>query len=206
MAEEVHFQQIVPGQCPPEGCPPPTRIECIVVDKVYDSCFQLDDRSQNTIITEFIDQVEVGDVVPCALTEGEEISCEEISKTPVNDSGFFTVTVLIRVPITLTNPEDPTQQAERVFMFPKTVTLCCPEGTEIDCSESTLLFCQCVVTDVIPFVPLAEVRVQCDLQLCIVIKCLSRVQLLVPSYGFCVPAPCITLPGVCPPAPPAQCF
>lgn len=98
MAEEVHFQQIVPGQCPPEGCPPPTRIECIVVDKVYDSCFQLDDRSQNTIITEFIDQVEVGDVVPCALTEGEEISCEEISKTPVNDSGFFTVTVLIRVP------------------------------------------------------------------------------------------------------------
>lgn len=144
--------------------------------------------------------------MPCALTEGEEISCEEISKTPVNDSGFFTVTVLIRVPITLTNPEDPTQQAERVFMFPKTVTLCCPEGTEIDCSESTLLFCQCAVTDVIPFVPLAEVRVQCDLQLCIVIKCLSRVQLLVPSYGFCVPAPCITLPGVCPPAPPAQCF
>jgi hypothetical protein len=56
MAEEVHFQQIVPGQCPPEGCPPPTRIECIVVDKVYDSCFQLDDRSQNTIITEFIDR------------------------------------------------------------------------------------------------------------------------------------------------------
>jgi hypothetical protein len=172
----------------------------------------------------------IGDVVPCALTEGEEISCEEISKTPVNDSGFFTVTVLIRVPITLTNPEDPTQQAERVFMFPKTVTLCCPEGTEIDYSESTLLFCQCVVTDVIPFVPpngimefnqeadltqvtpvtpvtpIAEVRVQCDLQLCIVIKCLSRVQLLVPSYGFCVPAPCITLPGVCPPAPPAQCF
>ncbi|MGI6607120.1 MAG: hypothetical protein ACOX2X_08815, partial [Peptococcia bacterium] len=40
----------------------------------------------------------IGDVVPCALTEGEEISCEEISKTPVNDSGFFTVTVLIRVP------------------------------------------------------------------------------------------------------------
>lgn len=57
MAEEVHFQQIVPGQCPPEGCPPPTRIECIVVDKVYDSCFQLDDRSQNTVISPMKDTV-----------------------------------------------------------------------------------------------------------------------------------------------------
>jgi len=30
-------QQVVvkPGICPPEGCPPPTRIECIQVDKVY---------------------------------------------------------------------------------------------------------------------------------------------------------------------------
>ncbi len=225
MAEEAYIQQIIPGQCPPEGCPPPTRIECIVVDKVYDSCFQIEDRSQTTIVTEFFNMVEVGDVVPCALTEGEEISCEEISKTPINDTGFFTITVLIRVPLTLTNPEDPTEQVERVFLFPKTVTLCCPEGTEIDCSESTLLFCQCVVTDVIPLdnqvpedmqvqqvtpvtpvTPLAEVMLQCDLQLCIVLKCLSRVQLLVPSYGFCVPAPCITLPGVCPPVPPAQCF
>jgi hypothetical protein len=29
-------------------------------------------------------------------------------------------------------------------------------------------------------------------------KCIATVQLLVPSYGFCQPAPCITLPGVCP--------
>lgn len=178
--------------------------------------------------TMFFNMVEVGDVVPCALTEGEVITCEEIGKTPIDDSGFFTITVLIRVPITLTNPEDPTEQVQRVFMFPKTVTLCCPEGTEIDCSESTLLFCQCVVTEVIPIVnnimsnggdpelqqvtpatpvtPIAEVMLQCNFQLCVVLKCISRVQLLVPSYGFCVPAPCITLPGVCPPLPPPQCF
>ncbi len=220
MDKEVNIQQISPGQCPPEGCPPPTRVECIAIDKVYDSCFQIEDRTHTTIISEFFNFIEVGDVVPCALTEGELISCEVLKKDPVNDTGFFTLTLLIKVPITLTNPEDPNDQVERTFMFPKTVTLCCPEGTEIDCGESTLLFCQCVVTEVTgiangvapevnqvtPVTPVEDITLQCAFQLCLVIKCINRVQLLVPSYGFCVPAPCITLPGVCPPTPPAQCF
>ena len=43
-------QQIFPGICPPEGCPPPTRIECIAVDKVYDSCFQVHDITRTTTV------------------------------------------------------------------------------------------------------------------------------------------------------------
>ncbi|MDD2401524.1 MAG: hypothetical protein PHI90_03400 [Clostridia bacterium] len=205
---DAKIEQITPGVCPPEGCPPPTRIECIVVDKVYDSCFQLHDVSRDTTVstaTEFTTGTfAVGDIIDCSLTAGASITCTEVSRVDAG-GGFFTVTILVSVPVTLINPNDPTQDADRVFTFTKTATLCCPEGVTPDCSESTLIFCSCVVTNVTGgYSP--SITVTCTLQVCIVIKCILEVQLLVPSYGFCVPAPCITLPGVCPPTPPAQCF
>ncbi|SES72762.1 hypothetical protein SAMN05660297_00411 [Natronincola peptidivorans] len=210
---------VQPGQCPinprtglPQ-CPPPDRIECIVVDKVYDSCFQVDTISRDLFTDEFEfgTGLELGDAVLCGLTEGAEITCTEINRTAVGD-GFFTITLSISVPVTLTNPEatngEP-NEINRVFTFIKTVTLCAPEGVDPDCSESTLLFCNCVVTNINDFEEEAgdaEYTISCEIQVCLVIKTILRVQLLVPSYGFCVPAPCVTLPGVCPPLPPEQCF
>ncbi|HHX50921.1 MAG TPA: hypothetical protein GX711_05750 [Clostridia bacterium] len=213
MADDLKRQQVVPGECPPTGCPEPTRIECIVVDKVYDSCFQIEERTRATEIGNFSGPFDVGDTLSCALAAGEKISCMEVSRTAVGD-GFFTITLLVTVPVTITNPNNPNQWVDREFTFTKTVTLCCPEGATPDCSESTLLFCSCVVTennngpsDFKPPPPQgSDIEVTCDFQICLVIKCILRVQLLVPSYGFCVPAPCVTLPGVCPPTPPAQCF
>ncbi|WP_258361164.1 hypothetical protein [Moorella sulfitireducens (nom. illeg.)] len=214
MANGVETQQIRPGPCPPGGCPPATRIECISVDKVFDSCFQVEDHTRSIKITDFFPTPDVGDVVPCSLTPGQQITCEAISKTAVG-GGFFTLILRVTIPVTLTNPGDPDDKVDRIFTFLKTVTLCCPEGTDVDCSESTLISCNCVVTSVAddsgnnqvtPVTPIGEVTVECDFQICLVIKCIARVQLLVPSFGFCVPAPCVTLPGACPPAPPLQCF
>jgi hypothetical protein len=206
--KKVGQPQIQPGQCPPGGCPPPDRIECIVVDKVYDSCFQIDERTREieTDSEEFGTGLEVGDVVECKLNG--EISCNVISRTPVAD-GFFTLVLSITVPILLTNPEAASgeeDEIERTFTFSKTITLCAPEGVNIDCSESTLLSCNCVVIDVEEDEEEIVYDISCDIQVCLVIKSILRVQLLVPSYGFCVPAPCVTLPGVCPPLPPDQCF
>lgn len=204
----ANVSQISPGTCPPEGCPPPTRIECIVVDKVYDSCFQLHDVSRDTSISTSTDfttgPFAVGDVINCSLTTGASISCTEVSRVSAGD-GFFTITILVAVPVTLTNPNNRNETVERIFTFTKTATLCCPEGVSPDCSESTLIFCSCVVTNVTGgYAP--NITITCTLQVCVVIKCILSVQLLVPSFGFCVPAPCVTLPGVCPPTPPAQCF
>jgi hypothetical protein len=197
---EAKVCQVTPGVCPPEGCPPPTRIECIVVNKVYDSCFQIHDFARDTTITDFTpDTFDEGDVIECS--QNGEITCSEISRVDAG-GGFFTVTILVSVPVTLTNPNDPTETIERTFTFTKTATLCCPPGTTPDCSESSVIFCSCVITGVNS----GSITVTCTLQVCVVIKCILEVQLLVPSYGFCVPAPCITLPGVCPPTPPAQCF
>ncbi|MDK2820443.1 MAG: hypothetical protein PWP31_408 [Clostridia bacterium] len=206
--EKMTRQQIQPGKCPPEGCPPFDRIECIVVDKVYDSCFQVDDISRETIITtgaymEFeTGTFNEGDILGCKLTPGEEITCTEISRTEVDETGFFTITLLITVPVTLINPNNEEETIERTFNFTKTVTLCCPEEVSPDCTESTIISCICVVTNVEE----DSIRVMCGIQVCLVIKCILKVQLLVPSYGFCVPAHCLPLPGVCPPTPPEQCF
>ncbi|WP_258358994.1 hypothetical protein [Moorella sulfitireducens (nom. illeg.)] len=208
MADEVSAKQAVvgPGQCPPEGCPPPTRIECIKVDKVYDSCFQVESRSRDTTVTtghtgEFVTGTfTVGQAIPCALAG--PITCNVINRVPTTGN-FATLTIVVSVPITLTNPNAPTETADRVFTFTKIVTLCAPEGVTVDCeNDSTLLFCNCVVSAV----GVGTITVTCDFQVCLVIKTILTVQLLVPSYGFCVPAPCVVAPGVCPPAPPAQCF
>ncbi|WP_406676134.1 hypothetical protein [Moorella sp. ACPs] len=207
MADEASVKQAVvaPGLCPPGGCPPPTRIECIVVDKVYDSCFQVESRTRDTTVTtgltgEFVTGTfTVGQAIPCALNG--TISCNVINRVPTTGN-FATLTIVVSVPITLTNPNAPAETANRVFTFTKVVTLCAPEGVTVDCSESTLLFCNCVVSAV----GVGNITVTCDFQVCVVIKTILSVQLLVPSYGFCVPAPCTVAPGVCPPTPPAQCF
>ena len=201
-------QEVSPGLCPPEGCPPPTRIECIVVDKVYDSCFQINDISRDISISTVTDfttgPFAIGTIVPCALTTGLDITCIEISRIDAG-GGFFTITLLVSVPITLTNPNDPTETVDRIISFTKVVTLCCPEGVDPDCTESTILFCSGIVSAVTnAYNP--GITVSLTLQVCVVVKCILTVQLLVPSYGFCIPAPCVTLPGVCPPTPPAQCF
>lgn len=209
MTEKVKLeQQITPGECPPEGCPPPTRIECIVVDKVYDSCYQIHDLTRDMSIstaTEFTTgPFAVGDVIASSLTTGASVTCTEISRVAAGD-GFFTITLLVSVPITMVNPNDPTETVERIVSFTKVATLCCPPGVSPDCTESTLLFASGVVSAITnAYNP--GITVSLTLQICVVMKCILTVQLLVPSYGFCVPAPCLTLPGVCPPTPPAQCF
>lgn len=197
-------QPVVPGLCPSDGCPPYDRIECILVEKVYDSCFQIDERTRDiTIGIEWpTGPFAVGDFVGCAVTEGADISCTELDRIPTNEPGLFTVTLAISVPVTLTNPNAIGETVDTIFTFTKTVTLCAPEGTNINCDDSALLYCNCMITNV----GVDSVIVTCDIQVCVVIRSTLVVQLLVPSYGFCVPAPCVTLPGACPPMPPTQCL
>ncbi len=199
--------QVSPGSYPPGGCPSPTEVACIVVDKVYDSCYQAEDRTRTNTVTTGVGGewptgvFAVGQLVSCSLTAGAEITCTELSRVPAGD-GFVTVTVLVSVPVTLVNPNNPEEVVNRSFNFTKTATLCCPSGVEPDCSESALTFCNCVITQV----NVGSVEITCDFQVCLVMMCILTVQLLVPSYGFCVPAPCTVLAGTCPPLPPPQCF
>jgi len=183
--------QVNPGPCPSEGCPPATEIVCISVDKVYDSCFQVEDQINFTTVTTGPGSewptgfFAVGQLVPCELTPGLKISATVISRIPVGD-GLETITMLVTVPLTLTNPNDEAETTVRIFEFTKTVTLNCPVGVEPDTSGSTLIFCSSAITQVEAF----SVEIACVFQVYLVIECISTVQLLVPSYGFCIPVPC----------------
>ena len=204
MSERYCLQEppiIGPGLCPPEGCPPPTRIECISVDKVYDSCFQVEERTRIFTITGIPRTFIVGDLISCAQTPGVATTCRELSRASVGD-GFYNIVMAINIPLTLADPLNPAESVDEIFTVTKTVTLCCPPEATADCSDTTITSCVCVVTNIVDGV----LTVTCDIQVCVVIKCILTVQLLVPSYGFCTPAPCVALPGVCPPTPPAQCF
>ena len=169
-------QLITPGECPPEGCPPFTRIECIAVDKVYDSCYQILDLSRDTTVT-FANDFTVGDLIPC--NQNGNITCQEVSRTDAGD-GFFTLTILFTVPLTFTNPANPAQTENQNFTFTRTVTLCSPEGVSPDCSESVINFCNCVITAIND----TTLSLTCSFQICLVLRSILCVQLLVPSYGF----------------------
>ncbi len=200
---------IQPGLCPinPETglpqCPPADRIECITVEKVYDSCYQVDNRNQSIETdVDFSADLAVGDLVDCALNIATGITCVESGpRVPVGD-GYYNVTLVITIPLILTNPTDDTLTFDSSFVFAKQVRLCAPAGVNVSCDGSTIVGCNCVVTALVGGIA----TISCDIQACIVIKSSLDVQLLVPSYGFCIPKQCAPISGVCPTAPPAQCF
>lgn len=198
ISDEVKTKQdqISPGVCPPEGCPPPTRIECIISEKIYDSCFQIETLTRNITIprTDFTSTFAIGDMIFC--NPFSSISCSEIARVDVG-GGLFNITLQINIPIIFTNPFNPSEMVLKNITLIKTVVLCCPEGIDIDCGDSSVLFCNSEVSGL----TMADIILTSEIEVCLILKCSSTVQLLVPSYGFCQPAPCVTLPGVCPPPP-----
>ncbi len=193
--------QVNPGPCPPAGCPPPTEIACISVDKVYDSCFQVEDQIRSATVTTGpggewpTGAFFPGQVVPCALTALAKINATVISRVPAG-GGLETITLLVTVPVTLTNPNNPAETANRVFDFTTTVTLSCPIGTILDTTASTIVFCSSAIT----VVNAGSVETAIVFQVNLVVECISTVQLLVPSYGLSIPTPCTIFPGVTLPA------
>jgi hypothetical protein len=200
---------LIPGLCPEQGCPEPTKVEGILVDKVYDSCFQMENLppKQLCILAEQ-NKFAPGALIPCSSKEAV-ISCVEIERRPLNN-GLFEIDILVKVEnMMLHNPFNPSQTLPLdVTPFIKTLTMRCPEGTVVDCSESTVNRCLCTVAEVLPdsCECVDILNVICQIQLCMVVKCMAKVQLLIPSYGICQPAPCVTLPPPCPSSPPEQCF
>ena len=203
-------QTIQPGLCPinPETglpqCPPADRIECIMVDKVYDSCFQIDNRNQTIPITAGdLGTGLVGSLVNCSLDTATGITCVESGPRVSVGNGFYRVTLVITVPIIVTNPNN-NSTLDSSFIFAKQVILCAPEGVDVICDESTVIGCNCLVTAADETTD-EITAVTCDIQVCVVIKSILSVQLLVPSYGFCIPQQCAPI-NTCPPVPPAQCL
>ncbi|MBX5477310.1 MAG: hypothetical protein IRZ18_09350 [Clostridia bacterium] len=183
-----HFpEEIIPGPCPPEGCPKPTEIVCIETIKVYDFCFQTDTRSNLSFpLPSGCHNAATAD---CFV---RDVDCREISRTPI-DGGLANVTLRVTVRLRITVFNDNGHEVcefDATFVFTKTVTLCAPEGTFIDCRVASSA-CEAFI---------AGNNVHVNVTLCLLIESNARVKLLVPSFGFCVPSECVTLPS-----PPVEC-
>jgi hypothetical protein len=213
-------QAVVPGPCGDCGCPPPSEIDCIEVTKVYDSCYQTE--TFNSLCSDVPHEPwgsephwcncrkiaqKPGTVATCAVTA---TNCSFVSSTPtgVDDFAAFTFAVTVTLEITLTAQSGATCSYTVPVNFLKTVTLCAPTGVSPTCNVSGVACgpCALVVSNPDRCDDDSPTQVCCQLTVCLVLQTVATVQLLVPSYGFCVPAPCSVLPiGPCPPSFPANC-
>jgi hypothetical protein len=192
--------QVVPGPYP-DGCPPPTAVDCIQVTKVYDFCFSTETRDNLCFpIPASCGTLPSGTTCTVSVTS---VSCTTVSSTPVAN-GFANVTLLVTVDlsISLFAPSGATICTfTGTFSFFKTIVLCAPDGTTITCQAPSNAVGTCVIigNDVCSIVTI-----------CLLIQSVATVNLLVPTFGFCTPAPCVVAPSppfACPPSPlyPPQC-
>lgn len=191
---------IIPGPCPSAGCPPPTEIVCIETTKVYDFCFQVERRDNVCFALPESCHPAAGATISCAITS---IDCHEISRAPLTTGGgFYNVTFLLTVTATINifNPgaTDPTCTFTASFSFTKTATLCTPDGTDTTCEVPSFACGPCVITP--------AHQVCCTFVLCVLLESVATVKLLVPAYGFCVPAECVEVSPEFPECPPTSLF
>jgi hypothetical protein len=175
--------QISPGPCPPGGCPPPTEIDCIVVDKVYASCVQTLTATQTYTV--------VGCTSPInCLVDLSESSCSVGAVTPTGTDNINNITYVVSLSLDITCSS---ASATETLVTTFTVPLYNPPGTNPSCSILSAS-CTCVLV--------SPATLSCTVQVCVLAQVTATVQLLVPSYGFCTPSPCQVGPLLpCPPSP-----
>jgi hypothetical protein len=185
--------QVTPGPCPPTGCPAPTEIDCIIVDKVYASC------AQTVNATGTFKVPNCTGPITCAV-DLTNTSCTVGAITPTGTDDINNITYVIGAVLDLTCANG-TTTTETLYTT-VTVPLYNPSGTTPSC---TILSgsCTCVVLPTICDSRQDDpppANISCTVSLCLLAQTTAAVQILVPTYGFCVPGPCAVGPVLpCPP-------
>jgi hypothetical protein len=178
--------QVTPGPCPSTGCPPPTEIDCIVVDKIYASCVQTVTTSGTFTIIGC-----TSTPVTC-LVDLASSGCTVGAITPTGTDDINNVTFVVSVVLDVTCPAVVTPVPE-TLVTTVTVPLYNPSGTTPSCNILSAS-CTCVL--------ISPSTVSCTVSVCLLTQTSATVQLLVPTYGFCQPEPCAVGPLLpCPPTP-----
>jgi hypothetical protein len=185
---------VFPGPCL-TGCPPATEIVCIETTKVYDFCYQVERKDNICFNLPEECNPSSGSVVTCEITD---VACAEIDREPLEiGGGFYNVTLLVTVTseIIITYGGSQVCCFSTTFSFTKTITLCAPDDISVNCEIPSYNCGPCFLAP--------NRQVCCTFTLCFLIQSYATVKLLVPSYGFCVPAECVKVspefPLECPP-------
>lgn len=183
----VNDSGIKPGPCDPyEGCPPPTEIECIMVDKVYEECKV---TQVNTVDTDITKQA-VGDIIDIQCVRAEvvgPIECEKLPCSRVRAAFYYK--------FTFRWTDDAgvhTKTSEPIFVE-KIVRM--NRANEPNLNVHCEIFVDCIECFLID-----HTVVRCCIGNLIVFKLFAKVQLMVPAYGFCPEPPDCTkvVPDKCP--------
>ena len=191
---------VTPGPCPTTGCPAPTEIDCIMVDKIYASC------TQTVPVTQVLDCDDLpagclppgtmSGSLPCTL----DLTASMCTVGAVVASGTDSINNITYTISAVVNLTCPSGTVFPVTLYTTTtVPLYNPSGTTPSC---TVISGSCSAV----ILPNGDVSVQATL--CLLLQTLARVQLLIPTYGFCAPTPCeVAAVAACPPGalfPPQQ--
>ena len=160
--------------------------DCILVDKVYDSC------TQTYNVSDTFTPAAACTIVSCAVDLNTS-TCTAAAYAPsAAGTDYSDVTFIIGAEYTITCADGTT--ITRTVYTTQVVTLYNPAGTTVSC---TLLpsACSCVT------LPTGDIT--CMLTLCVLFQSTAAVVLRVKVYGFCVPPVCGQVGPVlpCPPSP-----
>ncbi len=186
---------VVPGMCNPlYGCPPPTEVVCILTEKVYDECKKI-------LVSEekFIFEADPDNPVKDVTCLGAELldgpHCEVIRP------GRISIRFSYRVSIRITLDDNQEFNAYRDFNFSKSFSV--PRAGEqnllLQCSVPIIECLSCFVQKEKPDYDFLETTIICCVGMYLLVKLKAKVQLLIPSYGFCPEPPdCDDVLGECP--------
>jgi hypothetical protein len=173
-----------PGRCDPVyGCPPPTEIDCIIVDKVFESC-------RRTLVDE-----------PVVTVTGVVGPITEVVCTGATLVGTPTSTILpgrrIRVDFsyqyTFRWVDDAGSHTFTSASRPMTVITRLPRTGEAGLTPRTEVFLDCLEC----FVSDTNV-ITCCIGILVLFKLIATVQIMVPTYGYCPQPPECEVTGICP--------
>lgn len=180
--------EIIPGPCPPEGCPEPKEIVCVIVDKVYDACHQI--RCIEVTLEPKIcitpDDLPV-DILDCRI---EDFTISTTHTQIQEDPPLLRILVSYSYDVVVkyeTESGDIRCVSEEVSKT-KQVILFGTEEMHIPVEKVI----KCLGCDII------DGDIRCEVGEFFVIKTALEVQLLIPAYGFCpTPPECEELPTRC---------
>lgn len=170
---------ILPGIYSPETCPQPTQIDCIVVNKVYDSCVQ------NLTLSQTLHDCDC--TVSNCTFDLSTSSCTVGAITPSTTPDYNNITFVIGAEYTI-NCTSGSSLTKNAYTS-QTVSLYNPDSTIPSCT---------IVSGACMCVNLPNGDISCTLTLCVVFQTTAMVQLMVPTYGFCVPPNCPSVEPVLP--------
>ena len=172
---------VVPGRCDPVyGCPPPTEVVCIITEKVYDECKNIQ-VNEDTFIFEADPDNTVTDVECTDVEVLDGPHCDVVRPGRVHVS--FTYRVSVRITL------DDGQKVPIYRDFTDAKTFKMPRAGEeflgAQCSVPFIECLECFVKNEEPDYDFVKTTIVCCLGKYLLLKLKAQVQLLIPTYGSC---------------------